>query len=88
MNTAVQTTSTINTVNDQELTMNTATHTKTSRHFYATDHCCGGIYVRRFSSKASRDEWVSGDSGRYAISSRQAFSANTSAILSMSCKEA
>ena len=68
--------------------MSTATHTKTPRHFHATDHYCGGMYVRRFSSKASRDGWVSGDSGRYAIPSRRASGANTSAILSTPRKEA
>lgn len=68
--------------------MSTATHTKTPRHFHVTDYCCGGICVRRFSGKASRGEWVSGDSGRYAIPSRQASGANTSAIFSMSRKEA
>lgn len=68
--------------------MDTATHTKASRHFHATDYRCGGMYVRRFSGKASRDEWVSRDSGRYAIPSRQASGANTSAIFSMSHKEA
>ena len=68
--------------------MSTATHAKAPRHFHATDHHCGGMYVHRFSSKASRDEWVSGDSGRYAIPSRRASGANTSAILSVSRKEA
>lgn len=63
--------------------MNTAARTKDSRHFHATDRYCGGIYVRRFSGKASRDGWVSRDSGRYAVSCRQAFSANTSYIFSM-----
>lgn len=68
--------------------MSTATHAKVSRHFHATDHYCGGMYVRRFSGKASRDEWVSGGSGRYAIPSRRASGANTSAVFSVSHKEA
>ena len=68
--------------------MSTEARTKDSRHFHATDRYCGGIYVRRFPSESSRDRWVSRDSGRYAITYRQAFSANTSYIFSMSCKEA
>lgn len=68
--------------------MSTETHTKIPRHFYATDRYSDGMYVRRFSGRASRDEWVSRDSGRYAIPARLALSANTYAIFSMSHKEA
>lgn len=63
--------------------MNTEARTKDSRHFYATDSYCGGIYVRRFSCRADRDGWVSRDPRRYAITYRQAFSENTSYIFSM-----
>lgn len=68
--------------------MSTETHTKIPRHFHATDRYSGGMYVRRFFGRASRDEWVSGDSGRYAIPARLAPGANTYAIFSMSRKEA
>lgn len=63
--------------------MNTATTTKTVRHFYATDYRCGGIYVRQFSSKADRDSWCAEDSSRYPVTARQALSSHTSAIFAM-----
>lgn len=54
-----------------------------NRNYYASDTCCGGVYVRSFSSKASRDEWCSEASSRYPVSARQAMSSNTSAIIVM-----
>lgn len=63
--------------------MNTTTTTRTTRHFYATDYCCGGVYVRQFRSKASRDAWCAEDSSRYPVTARHAMSSNTSAIIVM-----
>ena len=72
----------------KDITMSTATHTKTPCRFHATDRYSGDMYVRRFSGRASRDGWVSGGSGRYAIPARRALGANTYAIFPTSHKEA
>lgn len=83
MTTAIQSTATT-TININEEDVMTTTNTRTAtRHYYATETYCGGIYVRQFDSKADRDTWCAEDSSRYPVTARQAFSAHTSAIIAM-----